>query len=114
MPLYEYRCSVCGHITADFRKISDRHNECTCESCRNPARLAVSQISPITDKRFFYTDKYDPRLRSHIKGRKDFFEKCKAKGLAEITKYDEPKTETIEERLKKNNTLITKEVLMGK
>jgi putative FmdB family regulatory protein len=43
MPLYEYRCTRCGHMQESYRKLHERLVAGTCEKCGD---LAVFVISP--------------------------------------------------------------------
>ena len=42
MPLYEYKCGVCEHITSDFRGVEDRDNPVVCEICGCVAKKIIS------------------------------------------------------------------------
>jgi putative FmdB family regulatory protein len=42
MPIYEYKCSECGHITEAWQKFSDQPLN-TCELCGGPVRKIISQ-----------------------------------------------------------------------
>ncbi len=42
MPIYEYKCSKCGHITEVWQGFSDRPLS-TCEACGGPVKKIISQ-----------------------------------------------------------------------
>jgi len=42
MPIYEYQCSKCGHITEMWQKFSDPPFT-TCDVCGGPVRKIISQ-----------------------------------------------------------------------
>jgi len=42
MPIYEYKCSKCGHISEVWQKFSDSPLN-TCELCGGPVRKIISQ-----------------------------------------------------------------------
>ncbi len=44
MPVYEYKCNRCGHITEALQKISDTPLE-KCEACGGPVKRIISQNS---------------------------------------------------------------------
>ena len=86
MPLYEYLCGICGRITCDRRAVSDKDRICICEKCGGVARKIISLPSARTDGDFVLTGKRDKRLGGPpIKGRKDYEQRIKAKGLRELT-----------------------------
>lgn len=33
MPIYEYECSGCGHVTEQLRRMSDADGKVACEAC---------------------------------------------------------------------------------
>ena len=42
MPMYEYKCSHCGHVTECLRKVEERNNALHCEKCGARMNLLVS------------------------------------------------------------------------
>lgn len=42
MPIYEYRCASCGHITKQLRGAERRNKPAACEQCGHPARVILS------------------------------------------------------------------------
>ncbi len=36
MPVYEYTCAACGHVTEALRKMSEADAPIACESCGKP------------------------------------------------------------------------------
>jgi len=42
MPLYEYKCKVCGKITEQFLNIKERRKTVKCEYCNNEAVRVLS------------------------------------------------------------------------
>jgi putative FmdB family regulatory protein len=42
MPIYEYKCSKCGHITEAWQGFSDPPLS-TCEACGGPVKKIISQ-----------------------------------------------------------------------
>lgn len=105
IPLYEYECGVCSHITSDLREIKDRNNIAICKKCGCVARHIVSHFNAISDTNFFATGKYDSRFGSVIEGRADWKRKLDEKGYVEASpKMDGFVTPTtVEERIKKHN-----------
>jgi len=43
MPVYLYKCTVCGTVHEELRKIKDRENESSCKECFN-----ISVLTPST------------------------------------------------------------------
>ena len=43
MPIYEYCCKACEHITEKERRIEDRHQPVLCEKCQKETELIISQ-----------------------------------------------------------------------
>ena len=41
MPIYEYRCDTCGHVTEAWQKFSDPPMS-TCEACGGPVKKIIS------------------------------------------------------------------------
>jgi len=41
MPIYEYKCDICGHITQAWQKFSDPPLS-SCEACGGPVRKIIS------------------------------------------------------------------------
>jgi len=41
MPIYEYRCDTCGHVTEAWQKFSDPPLS-TCEACGGPVKKIIS------------------------------------------------------------------------
>jgi len=41
MPIYEYKCNKCGHISEVWQKFSDQPLE-TCEVCGEPVKKIIS------------------------------------------------------------------------
>lgn len=103
MPLYEYKCEICGHITEDVRTVDEKDNIADCEKCGSAARKIISIPNLVTDTNFGYTGKYDSRLGgSKIEGRKDFWNRVRQKNLKEVDlkeMADHPST--LESRMKK-------------
>jgi putative FmdB family regulatory protein len=107
MPLYEYKCGICRHITCDMRPDKERDNIAVCEKCGGVAKKIISRPNLVTDTNFGYTGRYDPRLGGpKIEGRKDFWKRARAKGLKEVCLGELDRPPTLEKRLKKANALI--------
>jgi len=45
MPVFEYECGECQHITEEIHTISENVRETTCEKCGAPASRIVSLSS---------------------------------------------------------------------
>lgn len=99
MPIYEYKCYACSRVLEDVRLMDERDNIALCPKCACVMKRMPSCGAPITDTRFWYTGKYDPRL-GYIEGRKDFWKKAEAKGLHEAGTRDYAVTTTLEDRMK--------------
>jgi putative FmdB family regulatory protein len=108
MPLYEYKCGVCRHITCEMRSFDDYELPCICEKCGGVAKKIISRPNLVTDTNFGYTGKYDPRLGGpKIEGRKDFWRRARNKGLKEVCLGElANRPQTLKKRLKKANALI--------
>ena len=42
MPTYEYRCSDCGEVTDDLRKVDERLDDMVCHACSGKAKFIIS------------------------------------------------------------------------
>ena len=102
MPLYEYKCNVCGHYQTELRPVSEWNMLTLCEHCGSVTTKIVSTPSIVTDTNFYYTGKYDSRLGSVVEGRKDWKKKVAAKGYREADIGFVSET-NIDERIKKHN-----------
>lgn len=60
MPHYEYRCSRCGRITAQFLAVSELVDECRCEHCGETASRIVSRPA-VHLSRSSKLDRLDPK-----------------------------------------------------
>lgn len=45
MPVFEYECSGCHHITEEIHSISENVRETVCEKCNSPAFRIISLSS---------------------------------------------------------------------
>ena len=43
MPIYEYECKKCEHITTKERKFLERHDPVECEECGYESELIISK-----------------------------------------------------------------------
>lgn len=100
MPIYEYKCNVCGHKFEEIKSVSEYGLPSLCPKCACVSERIPSRFTCITDTNFWYTGKYDKRLGSVVEGRQDFKRKVKAKGLHEIPTKDFAVTTTLEDRMK--------------
>jgi len=87
MPIYEYKCAVCEHITSDFRNVDERNHPAICENCGCVAKKIISAPNARTDE--MYAGVVDKRLgKEPLTGRKDFEQRCKEKGLVAVTNHE--------------------------
>ena len=101
MPIYEYQCNICDHKFEEIKPVKKYDLPSLCPRCSGVSERIPSNFTCVTDTNFFYTGKYDSRLGSYVEGRKDFWNKAKAKGLHEIPTKDFATTTTLEERVAK-------------
>jgi putative FmdB family regulatory protein len=45
MPIYEYECEVCGHITEVLRRADERNESILCEECEGATERIMSRVS---------------------------------------------------------------------
>lgn len=43
MPIYEYKCTSCDHITEQLRNPDRRSKPAACEECGHPAKVQISK-----------------------------------------------------------------------
>ena len=60
MPIYEYKCSKCGHISEAWQKFSDQPLN-TCELCGGPVRKIISQNTFHLKGSGWYVTDYTPK-----------------------------------------------------
>ncbi len=46
MPLYEYRCETCEHLTEALRPMASANTPCDCPACGSPAQRVTSVFTP--------------------------------------------------------------------
>lgn len=44
MPIYEYRCAVCGHLTEQLRAMKDADQPVKCDTCGSPKTARVHSL----------------------------------------------------------------------
>ena len=88
MPIYEYKCSVCGHITEAWQKFSDAPLD-NCEVCGGPAKKIISQNTFHLKGSGWYVTDYAPKSSGHHPAKKEDTEKA-----TKDTTKDAPKAET--------------------
>jgi putative FmdB family regulatory protein len=42
MPIYDYKCTVCGNVHEEMRSVSDRNEDAACPECFNIALKTVT------------------------------------------------------------------------
>lgn len=45
MPIYEYKCTKCGEVTAELRSMSERESPLACPRCGAPAEVILSTFA---------------------------------------------------------------------
>ena len=85
MPMYDYKCVVCGHEFIDVKSIAERHTS-PCPNCGGLGEHQITGCAGVrTDRNFGYTGKVDKRLGDKpIEGRQDFWKRCQERHLVEI------------------------------
>jgi putative FmdB family regulatory protein len=61
MPIYEWRCKDCEHITEEIRKFTERDEPCECDKCnsKNTERVEISDSTThILKGKGWYRDGY--------------------------------------------------------
>lgn len=103
MPIYDYQCYTCEHITQKFRTCAGRDKSTKCEKCGGEARKVISttiHIGLVRDRfsdamgvtanqveaaeKMYPGSKYTKDGRLIITGRKDKLRKMKERGYAEL------------------------------
>jgi putative FmdB family regulatory protein len=64
MPIYEYKCSKCGHISEAWQKFSDSPLN-TCELCGGPVRKIISQNTFHLKGSGWYVTDYTSKSSAH-------------------------------------------------
>lgn len=78
MPLYEYLCADCGHVTDEYRSVEQRNDAPKCE-CGGQTRKIVSGYKVHADMEPYY----DENLETHIQSRQHRQQVMKEKGVVE-------------------------------
>jgi putative FmdB family regulatory protein len=79
MPIYEYECDDCDHITEVIQQKVGPDREYRCAICGNKARLAVSVPSMQPDD--MWNGHYSVSLGRHFNSRSEYNSYCKEKGF---------------------------------
>jgi putative FmdB family regulatory protein len=74
MPIYEYKCSKCGHLTEVWQKLSDLSLH-TCEACGGPVKKIISQNTFHLKGSGWYVTDYASRPSKNEPAQKDQKEK---------------------------------------
>jgi putative FmdB family regulatory protein len=70
MPIYEYKCGKCGHITEVFEKFSDPPLQ-TCEVCGGKVKKIISQNTFHLKGTGWYVTDYASKSRESKTAKKD-------------------------------------------
>lgn len=47
MPVYEYACESCGHVTEELRRMSDADESCKCEGCGSTKTKRAHSVAAV-------------------------------------------------------------------
>ena len=74
MPIYEYKCNECGHITEAWQRFSDPPLD-TCETCGGSVKKIISQNTFHLKGSGWYLTDYASRSSGREEAKKDEKEK---------------------------------------
>lgn len=79
MPIYEYRCKECDHVTDAYRSVDNRNDVPECESCSGETKKIISAYHMHGD----LTPYYDENLETHIQSKQHRRQVMAAQGVEE-------------------------------
>jgi putative FmdB family regulatory protein len=77
MPLYGFKCSVCGHKFDEARRVAERDNMSYCPECFNQADRMFNFNTAIRVFKPFWCKDLDPSGPIMIETKKQLAEECK-------------------------------------
>ena len=79
MPIYEYRCDLCGEVTDAYRSVADRDQAPEC-LCGGKTQKIISRSRVHGD----FAPYYDENLETHIKSKQHRKKVMKEQGVSEM------------------------------
>ena len=90
MPIYEYKCSKCNHITEMWQRFSDPPLD-TCEECGGPVVKIISQNTFHLKGSGWYVTDYASRSSASKPPKKENKEKKNNEGSKDVSKKETSK-----------------------
>jgi len=93
MPLYSYKCSQCGQIFDEARRMLDRDNTASCPVCRVDAVRIFSPDSAVRVFKPFWCKDLDPSGSIYIETKKQLAAECKKRDCTSMYVADSYNTQ---------------------
>ena len=88
MPIYEYRCPVCGHVFEEWVKLSEAHGQEPCPKCGELSPRMISHTSFVLKGGGWYVTDYGYRKNAPEDSGAGETKKENARGNADQTRKE--------------------------